>query len=469
VSSAIAQEVKKPSRAILNALMFGAFFAMFDSGLINVGLPVIGHGFQVSMEAVQWTATAYLLTMSVFLPIFGSLADALGRGRIYNAGFFIISVFTLLCGFAPNLPILVLFRVLQGIGGAMVMGNGMAIVTENYPASERGRNLGILISVMAIGSIAGPSIGGIIIGYWGWRSAFYITSAFSFVAFITTYFFIPRNRKGTAPSNRFDIPGAILLIVTIFTFIYSFFSLGGRSESALKIVAVFAVFIIAFSLLLVVEKRSKRPVFDISLFKNITFSSALGASLISFATMYSPTILVPFYLEGTLKLSPQIAGIYLLAFPVAMAIFSPISGKLSDRIGSRPLAISALVLNALALFFFGFISPASPSWLILVPLFVMGIGLGIFQSPNNSEAMGSVPKTKLGSGNGIMQLIKNLGMVIGMTFSTLIFASLMGGRSNADATAFLESARWVYWGAAALSLFGAWISSLRSKEQQHAA
>ncbi|HUX39300.1 MAG TPA: MFS transporter, partial [Rectinemataceae bacterium] len=179
---------RRPSHAILYALMFGPFFSMFDSGMVNVGLPVIARDFHASMQSVQWTASIYLLTMSALLPLFGSLADVWGRGRIYNAGFFTISIFTLLCGFAPSLPVLILFRALQALGGAMVMANGMAIATESYPASERGRNLGMLATMMAIGSIAGPSAGGLVIGAFGWRAAFYLTFVISFAAFASTYF-----------------------------------------------------------------------------------------------------------------------------------------------------------------------------------------------------------------------------------------------------------------------------------------
>jgi len=459
--SDLAGSERPRSHAVLYALMFGPFFSMFDSGLVNVGLPVIAADFRAGMQSVQWVASAYLLTMSALLPILGSIADRVGRGRIYNLGFFTISVFTLLCGFAPSLPALILFRVLQAVGGAMVMANGMAIATENYPASERGRNLGLLASMMAVGSIAGPSIGGIVIGTWGWRAAFYLTFAVSFVAFATTYFTVPKNRKIEPRASRFDLAGSILLVLSIFTFVYGFSALGGKTGQKTSAFVALAVFALAFPLLLATERRRPRPVLDTSLFKNVVFSSSLGASLISFATMYSPTVLIPFYLQGTLGFSPQVSGLYLLAFPAAMGLLSPLSGKLSDRVGSRPLAVGALVLNGLALVFFGFVGPQSPRWLILIPLFAMGLGLGLFQSPNNSAAMGSIPKEKLGTGNGIVQLVKNLGMVIGISFSTLAFSALMGGRPIADAGAYVGSARLVYWGAAALSFAGAWIASLR--------
>jgi len=455
--------VRKSSHAILYALMFGPFFSMFDSGMVNVGLPVIAGNFHASVQSVQWTASIYLLTMSALLPLFGSLADAWGRGRIYNFGFFTISIFTLLCGFAPNLPVLIFFRALQGIGGAMVMANGMAIATESYPASERGKNLGMLATMMAIGSIAGPSVGGIVIGAFGWRAAFYLTFVVSFAAFATTWFTIPRIRKPAKTTHPFDFAGAILLIASIFAFVFGFSSLGGAPSSRTTAAISLSIFVVAFPLLIVVEKRNPRPVIDFGLFTDVTFSSALAASLISFSTMYSPTVLVPFYLQGTLGLTPQASGLYLLAFPAAMAVLSPLSGRLSDKIGSRPLAVTALVLNGGALVLFGSIAPSSPSWLIIVPLFAMGVGFGLFQSPNNSAAMGSAPKEKLGTANAVTQLVKNLGMVIGITFSAVAFSSLMGTRRITDTAAFLGSARWVYWGAAALSFAGAYIASLRTR------
>ena len=290
--------MKKPSHAILYALMFGPFFSMFDSGLVNVGLPVIAKDFGTGMQADRWVASVYLLTMSALLPIFGSIADRLGRGRIYNLGFFTISIFTLLCGFAPNLPVLILFRALQAIGGAMVMANGMAIATESYPPSERGKNLGMLASMMAIGSIAGPSIGGIVIGAWGWRAAFYLTFVVSFAAFATTFFTIPKTKKSGTDMPRFDIAGAMLLVVVIFSFVYGFSGLGGRSQSRTGAYIAILLFVAALPALILVERRKTKPVFDTSLFRSPVFSSSLGSSLISFATMYSPTVLVPSICRG---------------------------------------------------------------------------------------------------------------------------------------------------------------------------
>ncbi|NNM67301.1 MAG: MFS transporter, partial [Spirochaetales bacterium] len=447
-------------RAVIYALMFGPFFSMFDSGMVNVGLPVMARDLHASLQDVQWIASIYLLTMSALLPILGSLADRWGRGRMYNLGFFTISLFTLACGFAPNLGFLLLFRVLQAVGGAMVMANGMAIATENSAPRERGRNLGLLASMMAVGSLAGPSIGGFVIGLWAWRVAFYLTFGISFAAFATTFFTIPKHKKERHP-HRFDVSGALLVTLVIFASVYGLSALGGKDATGIPAWLALGAGLLSCVLLVAVERRHPHPLLVLDLFKNLTFRSSLLTSLISFSTMYAPTILIPFYLQATLGLAPQVAGLYLLAFPLAMFVLSPVSGYLSDHWGSRPLVMLALALNGAALTFFGCIEPSMPDWIILVPLFVMGIGLGLFQSPNNSAAMGSVPQANLGSANGILQLVKNLGMVLGMTASTVSFAAVMAGRSLTDRASFLEGSRYVYWGAAVLSFAGVWVASWR--------
>lgn len=161
------QRAYTKSKFILYTVMIGAFMSMFDSGVVTVGLPVMASQFKVDMSSVQWITSIYLLVMSALLPILGTLADNLGRRKIYNLGFFTISIFTLLCGFSVNFPMLIAMRILQAVGGAMVMANGLAIVTENYPPNQRGKNIGLLATTMAIGSIFGPPAGGLAIGLWG--------------------------------------------------------------------------------------------------------------------------------------------------------------------------------------------------------------------------------------------------------------------------------------------------------------
>lgn len=220
----------KTNRIILYTIMIGAFFSMFDSGVVNVGLPVMATRFDVSMNTVQWVSSAYLLVMSALLPVLGTLADHYGRRRIYNAGFLTISVFTVLCGFAINFPMLIVTRVFQAVGGAMLQANGLAIVTENLPPNQRGKNIGLLATMMAIGSVAGPPIGGIAIGLWGWRTIFYLTFLVSIIGFAAAQYSIPKDKRVNSSHFHFDFIGATLLVIAIITFVYSFSnanSLGG--------------------------------------------------------------------------------------------------------------------------------------------------------------------------------------------------------------------------------------------------
>ena len=454
------------SKLILYTVMIGAFMSMFDSGVVNVGLPVMASQFKVDINSVQWVTSIYLLVMSALLPILGSVADNFGRRKIYNLGFFVISIFTLLCGFSVNLPMLIVMRVLQAVGGAMVMANGMAIVTENYPPNQRGRNIGLLATTMAIGSIAGPPLGGIAIGLWGWHSVFFLTFIVSIAGFAASYFSIPRDKKAGNEQFRFDYLGSILLVLAIVTFIYGFSNVGKFGWSNPLIYGSVAIFIVSLMVFIFYERKKQYPVMNLSLFKNWIFSSSVIASLISFITMYSPTVLIPFYFQKVLGFSTGKSGLYMMAFPIAMALISPFSGALSDKIGAVILTSTGLVINGIALILLANTTLNTPVILILIYLALMGLSLGFFQSPNNSCIMGSVPKNKLGAANGITQLVKNLGMVIGIAFSTALFTAFLGNGTANYSIRFIGSTQKVYYIAAALSFIGALISGIRNKNKK---
>lgn len=453
------------SKFILYTVMIGAFLSMFDSGVVNVGLPVISSQLKIGIDSAQWITSIYLLIMSALLPILGTLADNFGRRKIYNMGFLVISIFTLLCGFSINFYMLILMRILQAVGGAMVMANGLAIVTENYPPSERGKNIGVLATVMAIGSIAGPPLGGIIIGILGWRSVFYLTFVVSILGFIASYYSIPADKKEKNKDFKFDYLGSSLLIITIVSFIYGFSNINKMGLSNPIIYSSLLVFLISCIIFIFWEKKVNQPVVHLSLFKDWVFTSSIIASLISFLTMYSPTVLMPFYYQKVLGISTQQSGLYMMAFPIAMAIISPFSGALSDKIGAVVLTSTGLVINGIALILLANISINTPIYLVLFYMFLMGLSLGLFQSPNNSCIMGSVPKNKLGAANGITQLVKNLGMVIGIAFSVALFTAFFGKGTENYNIRFLQSTRNVYYIAAVLSFVGAVISGIRNNKK----
>lgn len=458
------QKTCSESKVILFTIMIGAFMSMFDGGVVNVGLPTIAKEFKTDMSAVQWIASIYLLIMSALLPILGMIADNFGRRRMYNAGFLVISVFTLTCGFASSLGMLIVMRIMQAIGGAMVMANGLAIATENYPSSQRGRNIGLLATTLAIGSIAGPPAGGFVIGLWGWRSVFFLTFIVSFIGFIASYFTIPRDKKIREEKFRFDFLGSFLLVLSIITFIFGLSNVNTLGWSNPVIFGSLIICAISTGVFLYCEKRKQNPVINLKLFNNWTFTASILASLISFITMFSPTVLLPFYYQEVLGLSAETTGLYLMAFPIAMALVSTFSGALSDKIGSSFLTSLGLVINGIALVLLANITLNTSAYLILFYVALMGLSLGLFQSPNNSCIMGSVPKNELGAASGITQLIKNIGMVIGIAFSVALFSAFTDHHTANYAQNFINGTQKVYICAAVLSLIGAVISALRNRK-----
>jgi MFS family permease len=318
---------------------------------------------------------------------------------------------------------------------------------------------------MALGSVAGPPAGGLAIGMWGWRSVFYLTFIISAAGFIASYFSIPRDKGAKQEQFRLDYLGSILLILAIITFIYGFSNASKFGWSNPLIYESLAIFVISLTIFVVYERKKHQPVMELSLFKNWIFSSSVIASLISFITMYSPTVLIPFYYQKVLGFSAGKSGLYMMAFPIAMAIISPFSGALSDKIGATILTSFGLVINGIALILLANATLHTPVYLILIYLALMGLSLGMFQSPNNSCIMGTVPKNKLGAANGIVQLVKNLGMVIGIAFSVALFTAFVSKDVASYATNFVQSTQKVYYIAAALSLIGALISGIRNRKQ----
>jgi len=450
---------KKKRSYILASVATGAFLSTFDGGVVNVGLPRMATEFNVSLSMIQWVPSVYLLTMSALLLIFGTLADMFGRKRIYNGGFALVAIFSFLCILTDNVYLLILTRVLQGVGGAMIMANGLAIVTENYPREQRGKNIGFLGSIAAIGSLAGPSLGGIVIGFWGWRMIFVLITLVAATGFFASHFIIPADHGKDRPSKKFDTSGAIYVIIGMVSFIYGVSNLNSFGWFSPTILVGSTIFLISLVAIALRERKAINPILDFELFKMRIFWTSIVAALISFVTMYSSTVLLPFYYQKVLGYTPQMAGLFMIAFPLGMAIMAIFAGRLSDKIGYTFLTSSGMILNALALVLLANVGENTPVMQVILAVFGMGASLGLFQAPNNSCIMGAVPKNKLGAASGISQLVKNLGMVLGITLSVAIFQhGLDSSVSVPYVSVFLHSSGTVYYLAAGLSMIGALFS-----------
>ncbi|MDQ7094979.1 MFS transporter [Desulfosporosinus sp. PR] len=405
---------------ILLTVSVGTFMSTLDSSIVNVALPTISSAFKTDLETLQWVVTAYLLTISSLLPIFGRLADILGRKRVFSTGFIIFTIGSALCGLSTNVFMLIGFRVFQAIGASMLMANSQAITVSAFPASERGRALGLTGTTVALGSLTGPALGGLIVGLIGWKYIFYINVPIGIIGFIVSQIILPNDKRSTG-REPFDFSGAFLFSVGMVALLFAINNgedYGWSSTPILLGIIAGLILLIAFY---VVEQKVKVPMINLSLYKIKPFAIGNISGFLSFVSTFCNTMLLPFVLQHSFNWTPETIGLLMTSYPVVMAIFAPTSGYLSDKIGPVFLTTGGLVINALGMFFLATIGIHSLFWYIMIGPILMGIGTGMFQSPNNSSVMGAVPKTMLSTAGGLNALVRNLGMVVGTTLAVSVF------------------------------------------------
>lgn len=415
---------------ILAAVACGTFMATLDSSIVNIALPTLTKVLETDLYRIKWVVIAYLFVITCLLLPFGRLSDLYGRKRIFQAGFFIFTIGSMLCGLSSNLPWLLAARVFQGIGASMLMANGPAVITAAFPGGERGRALGTLAMVVSAGLISGPSIGGFLITTLGWKSIFWVNIPIGVFGIMLAHRFVPKDHPHKV-SISFDWEGAFLqmLILLSFMILVDPPTVSFSGSEPLRISRILmGVLIFLFGILFIkVETSFKTPLFDLSLMKNRTFWTANLASFLTFISYSFLTVLMPFYLEEVLWLTPDKAGLFMTAIPLAIFIVAPISGHLSDRFGSQELSFFGALIGAICLFAMGGafglgIHEKSSAVAILAGLAVMGLAIGLFQSPNNNAIMGSVPPNKLGVASALLATVRNLGMAAGTGLATGLFA-----------------------------------------------
>ena len=440
----------------------GTFMATLDGSIVNVALPTISVNFGVGKETLQWAVTAYLLTISSLLLVFGRLADIIGKNRVYAAGFLGFALGSALCGSADSVNQLVFFRIIQAVGAAMMMANAMGLVTSCFPPRERGRALGSMGTVVALGSLTGPSLGGFLVTGMGWRSIFYINIPIGILGFAAALLILPKD-KDILQKQTFDYIGALLFGGGITCFLLGLSEgqeLGWASNGVLLLLAVSVVLMVLF---FVTELRIKQPMIDLSLFRNKLFFAGNVAGLLSFVSMFFVMYLMPFYMAEIMELKAYQMGLIMTSFPLVMALTAPVSGWLSDKTGPLLLTTGGLAINALGLFFLSGIgvntTPLSLAW----KMGLMGLGSGMFQSPNNSSIMGTVPPPKLGVAGGVVALVRNVGMVMGVALSVSIFDTRFEALKNIIPwrTAYVQALGTVFIIAAGIALAGAAVSFIR--------
>lgn len=408
-------------RSVLFLTVLSSFVTPFLVSAINVALPAIQDDFHMNAVLLAWIATAYLLSCAVFLVPFGKMADIYGRRRVFICGISVVTVSSLLCAAAPNTAALLTFRVLQGLGTAMIFSTGMAILTSAFPPNERGKAIGISVAAVYIGLSVGPLLGGLLTQYFTWRSVFVVTSI---LGIPTTYFSIWKLKSewyGT-PGEKLDVAGSLLYALAVSLIMYGL-SMLPANESLWELVAGL-VLIIAF---IKWELHVTQPVFNVELFaNNRAFAFSSLAALINYSATFAVTFLLSLYLQYIRGFDPKTAGLILMTQPIMMAAFSPFAGKLSDRIETRKVASIGMAVTAAGLLGMAFLGYDTPMPYIIGDLLVLGFGFALFSSPNMNAIMSSVEPRFYGLASGAVSSMRLLGQMVSMGLATLVFSLYIG-------------------------------------------
>jgi len=409
---------------VLLSIGIGTFMTALDTSVVNTVLPVIGKTYQAQIASVEWVVTVYLLGLSALLLSFGRLGDLRGHKIIYTLGFFVFVGSSMLCGLAPNLLILVIFRMLQAVGAAMLAANSPAILTKIFPVEQRGQALGLQATMTYLGLTIGPSFGGWLASSAGWRSVFYINLPVGILAIWLSWRSIP-NDTVSKPNEQFDWQGAIVFIAGLVALLLGLNQGHNWGWGSLPILLLLGGAIYLLGLFVWIERRAMNPLVDLDLFKRRNFSLTISSAVLNYISVYSVIFLMPFFLIQGRSLSPAEAGLLLTAQPVVMAIVAPLSGIISDRRGTRIPTIVGMAILAFGLLLLSRLRAESSVMSIIIALAVVGLGTGTFISPNNSALMGSAPRHRQGIAAGILATARNFGMVLGVGISGAIFSTLI--------------------------------------------
>ncbi len=406
---------------VMAAVAMGIFLATIDGSIVNIALPTLVAELSTSFATVQWVVLAYLLTLVTLLPSVGRLADIRGKKSIYVMGMIAFTIGSVLCGLAPNAGWLIAMRVVQAVGASMILALGQAILTEAFPPFERGRALGISGAIVSIGIITGPTLGGLILGSLSWHWIFFVNLPVGIVGVWIAMRYVPRSlaRGG----QRFDIAGAAALFVSLLALLLALTFGQGWGFSSPGVLAIFALAAVAMVLFIVVEQRVAQPVVDLALFRNIEFTVNMVTALIVFVAMAGTILLLPFYLEGIRGYAVAQVGLILAVTPICVGLVSPYSGVLSDRFGTRRITVIGLGVFLVGFAALSTLRIETPLWAYVLRMIPVGIGLGIFQSPNNSAILGAVPRERLGVASGLIALTRTMGQSMGIAISGALWAA----------------------------------------------
>ncbi len=408
------------------AVCVGAFMGQLDASIVTVALPTLQHTFDASVGAVTWVGLSYLVVLVATVTAVGRFADMWGRKLLYVYGFVIFTLASVLCGLAPGLGWLCGFRALQAVGAAMLQANSLAIIVLVVPARSLGRAIGFQGAAQALGLALGPSVGGLLLAAGGWRLIFFVNVPFGVFGAVAAVLLVPRSRHLLA-RVRFDWTGLAVFFPAV-VLLLSAISFGATLGWGSALIV--ALFVVAFGLggwFVVHERRTGDPMMDLGLFRSARFSTGIASGMGSYLVMFGVLLLVPFYFERALGYGTARSGLELMAFPFAFGVVAPLAGRVADQVGARPLCVTGMGLVCVALVLLGAMRPSTVA-AFLVLLACVGVGMGLFTSPNNASIMGAAPESHAGMASGVLNMTRGLGTALGLAVTGTIFTVAGGDR-----------------------------------------
>ena len=408
------------------ALAIGLFTSVADHGSSGVALPTIAEEFGTDLPTTQWVIIGYALTISALLLPMGRLSDIVGRKRIYVAGFALFVLFAALAGAAANVWLLILFKVLMGVGAAMTQGTSMAMLISAFPDTERGKALGMQMSIVGAGGIAGPAVGGLIVNAVGWRGVFFTTAAMGTLAIFAAAAVLDgrRSERGRRAA-AFDWAGAALSTSMLVVFLLAMTSGPNMGWGTPPIVSAFCGVVLLLAAFVWWELRTPSPMLDVRLFLRKLFLIGVSASFMSFVGMSSVRFLMPFYLQVVLGYSPREVGLMIVPAALTMVITGPLGGRLSDRFGWTKFNVGGLMLSATGLFILSRLTEDSSPYMVIAAMVIQSSGTGVFNAPNNSSVLSAVEPERYGVISAFLNLVRNSGNVVGTAIATAIVTGVM--------------------------------------------
>jgi EmrB/QacA subfamily drug resistance transporter len=413
--------VNENKNVLLAVTSLATFSAALLTTAINIALPSMGAEFSMEAHLLSWVATSFLLATAVTMIPVGRISDIYGRKRIFLLGLLVFIVSSLLTAAANSSILLIVWRALQGIGGSMIWGPSISILTSSFSANERGKAIGINTGAVYCGLTIGPYWGGLLTSSLGWRSVFYTTAVLFIAAAIVSFWKI-RGERMESLGEKLDVNGSLALMVSLILTIYGFSSIPSLLSIPLIVLGLIGLYVFYR-----IETRTFNPVLNVNIFKNNrVFVFSLLSLLIVYCGVFAPNFLLSLYLQYNLEFSPQAAGAILIIQPAIMVFLAPIAGRISDKIDPLRIAIVGMGITCLALVLFAFLTSNTPLWHVLVGLVIMGSGFGLFASPVTTAVMTSVDKKYFGVAAGAQATMRHTGQVLSMGIVMILFAILIG-------------------------------------------